>query len=101
MRAHDKVVDRWEEGTPTPTPPDAKFRARSGGDISNPFFTTVYVNGYLLIRVRHSDDDRTALIASAYLASDDVRLYGPGEEGVTPILAPKKSKQTETPGLRR
>ena len=39
----------------------------------------------LIIRVQHSDDDKTALIASASLASDHVRLLGPGEEGVSPI----------------
>ena len=51
----------------------------------------MYVDNYLLIRVQHSDDDRSALIASASLASDRVHLFGPGEDGVTPILAPKKS----------
>ena len=35
--------------------------------------------------------DHTALIASASLASDNVRLFAPGEKGETPILAPKKS----------
>ena len=53
------------------------------------FFATVYVDDYLLIREQHSDDDR-ALIASASLASDHVRLFGPGEDGVTPILAPEE-----------
>ena len=92
MMAHIKEVDRWEEGETTSIPPDAKLRAFSGGEISDPFFATVYVDDYLLIKVRHSDDDKTALIASASLASDDVRLFGPEEEeGVTPISAPKKS----------
>ena len=59
------------------------------------FFTTVYVDDYLLIRVHHSDD-KTALIASASLASDHVPLFGPGEEGVTPILGPKKSTGWDT-----
>ena len=90
--AHIKVVDRWEEGETTPIPPDAKLRAFSGGEMSDPFFATVYVDDYLLSKVRHSDDDKTALIASASLASDHVRLLGPEEEGgVTPISAPKKS----------
>ena len=59
----------------------------------DPFFTTVYD---VPIRVKHSDDDKTALIGSASLASDHVRLFGPGEEGVTPILAPKKSRDWDT-----
>ena len=66
MMAHVKVVDRWE-GEPTPIPPDAKIRAHSGEEISEPFFATVYVDDYLLIRVQHSGDDKTALIASAFL----------------------------------
>lgn len=35
--------------------------------------------------------DQTALIAPASLASDNLRLFGQGEEGETPILASKKS----------
>lgn len=31
MMAHVKIVDRWEDGTPTPIPADAKIRAHSGG----------------------------------------------------------------------
>ena len=42
------------------------------------------------------DDDKTALIASASLASDNVRLFGPGGEGVTPILAPMRSTDWDT-----
>ena len=56
----------------------------------------MYVDNYLLIRVQHSDDDRSALIASSSLASDHVRLFGPGEDGVTLILAPKKSTDWDT-----
>ena len=51
----------------------------------------MYVDDYLLIKVLHSDDDTIALTASASLASDHVRLFGQGEEGATPILAPQKS----------
>ena len=51
----------------------------------------MYEDDYLLIKVQHSDDDTTALIASPSLASDHMRLFGPGEEGGPPILAPNKS----------
>ena len=94
--AHIKVVDRWEDGKPTPIPPDAKVRAHAGGEIDDPFFATVYIDDYLLIKVQHSDDDMTALTASASLTSDHVRLFGQGEEGVTPILAPEKSTDWDT-----
>ena len=43
------------------------------------------------------DDDKTALIASTSLASDHVRLFGPGEERVPPILG----VLTGTPRLTR
>ena len=91
--AHVKVVDRWEEGKPTPIPPDAKIRAHAGRELDDPFSATVYVYDYLLIKVQHSDVDTTALIASAPLSSDHVRLFGKGKEGVTPILAPKRSTE--------
>ena len=46
--------------------------------------------------MQHSDEVTTVLIASVSLASDHVWLFGPGEEGVTPILAPNKSKDWDT-----
>ena len=67
-----------------------------GGGKFDPFFTTVYVDDYLLTRVHHSDDDTSALTAWASLASHHVRLIGPGETGATPILAPIKSTDWNT-----
>ena len=96
MMAQVKVADHWGKGTPTPVPADVNIRAHSGGVKFDAFFTTVYVDDYLLTRVQHSDDDRSALIASSSLASDHVRLFGPGEDGVTLILAPKKSTDWDT-----
>ena len=94
--AHEKVVERCEDGKPTPIPPDAIVRTHSGGGKLDPFFTAVYVDDYLQVRVQHSDDDTTAFIAAASLGSDHVRLVGPGEVGVTSILAPKKSTDWDT-----
>ena len=96
MMAHVKVVGRWEDGTPTPIPPEAIVRTHSGGGKCSPFFTAVYVDGKLQIRAQHSDDDTTALIASAFLGSNHVRLFGPGEVGITPILEPKISADWDT-----
>ena len=39
----------------------------------------------------HSGNAKTAFVAAASLASDHVRLFRPGGEGVSPILAPKNS----------
>ena len=65
MMAHVKIVDRWEEGKPTTVPDDAKIRADRGGGMFDPFFATVYVSDYVLMRVQHSDHDTTALTASS------------------------------------
>ena len=62
MMARVVVVDGWEEGKTAPIPPDAKLRAHSGGEMFGPFFTTVSVDDYLLMRVQHSDNDKTALV---------------------------------------
>lgn len=86
-----KVVDRWQDGKPTPIPPDLKMKAHSWGEIDDPLFAAVYIDDYSLIKVQLSDDDTTALIAWASLVSEHVRLFGQGEEGVTPIVALKKS----------
>ena len=96
MMAHVTIMDRWEEGKPTPVADDETIRAHRGGGIFDPFFATVYVDNYILMRVQHSEHDAAALIASAKLASDHVRLFGPGKSGITPILAPKIAK-TGTP----
>ena len=53
------------------------------------FSKTVYADDYLLVKIQHSDDDRSALITSVSLASNQVRLFGPREDGVTPIQDPK------------
>ena len=80
-----------------PRCPQTQISERTqGGGKFDAFFTTVYVDDYLLIRVQYSDDDRSSLVASAFLASDHVRLFGPGEDGVAPILAPKQSTDWDT-----
>ena len=49
-----------------------------------------------MARVQADPTDQSALVASASLASDHIRLFGPGEAGATPILAPKKSTDWDT-----
>ena len=46
-----------------------------------------------MARVKANPADQSALVASASLASDHIRLFGPGD---TPILAPKKSTDWDT-----
>ena len=68
-----------------------KHSCESRGGEGDPFFVTVYVDDYFLAELQHSDVDSSALITSASLASVHVQLFGPGETGATPILAPKVS----------
>ena len=96
MMSHVRITEPWEVGTPTQVPREAGVRPAKGGGLLDPFFTTVYVDDYLLARVQQDSNDRSALTASASLASDHVRLFGPGEIGKTPILAAKKSTVWDT-----
>ena len=76
--AHVKVVERWEDGKPTPIPPAKKSELTVGGGDFDPFFTVVYVDDYLPIRVQHSDGDTTALKKHGLGQHDRrVRLYDP------------------------
>lgn len=65
-----------------------KYQSIRWGAATRPSSTAVYVGDYLRIRAQHADGDKTALIASASLAPDHVRLFGTTEAGVTPIIAP-------------
>ena len=98
--AHVKGVDRWEEGTPTPIPSGAKVRAHSGGEISDPLFTTVYVDAYLLIRVQHSDDDKTTLFTSAPSLRITCAYSDRGRKGCRPF-SPRRIVRAWTPRLTR
>ena len=53
------------------------------------FFTSVYVDDFIVASVQVDSFDQTALVASASLASDHLRLFGSGEKNEVPILAPK------------
>ena len=57
------------------------IRASKGGKLSIPFHTVVYVDDHGLIRAQQSDEDKPALVVSASLASEYVRLFGLGEPG--------------------
>ena len=91
MMPHVTNVEPWEEGALARVPHDTEARPSAVGGMLDPFFATVYVDDFILVRVQQDPSDQTALIASASLASDYVRLFGPGEEGEIPILSPKKS----------
>ena len=88
--SHVKIAEPWESGRPTQVPLSVRIKNNddpSGGP-HEPFFAPVYVNDFIMARVRADPTDQSALIASASLASDHIRLFGPGEADATPILAP-------------
>ena len=96
MMSHVTIVEPWEEGAVARVPRDTEARPSAVGRLLGPFFATVYVDDFILVRVQQDPSDQTALIASASLASDHVRLFGPGEEGEILILSPKKSTNWDT-----
>lgn len=91
MMSHVKITPPWEVGPPKQLPAEANVKPHTGGGSADDYLATVYVDDFLLSKVQHGPEDQSALVASASLASDHVRLFGPGEAGEIPILAPKKS----------
>ena len=77
-------------------PPAANVQPHLGGDLEDDFLAQVYVDDFLLTKVQHGLSDQSALVASQSLAADHIRLFGPGEAGEVPILAPKKSTDWDT-----
>ena len=98
MMSHVKIIEPWEVGRPRQVPPCVRVKSKDvpRGGPHEPFFATVYVDDFIMARVQADPTDQSALVASASLASDHIRLFGPGEAGATPILAPKKSTDWDT-----
>ena len=98
MMSHVKITELREIGRPSEVPPSVRVKNKDvpRGGPHEPFFATVYVDDFIMARVQADPTDQSALVASASLASDHVRLFGPGEAGATLILAPKKSTDWDT-----
>ena len=92
MMSHVKIAEPWEIGRPTRVPPCVQIKNKDvpRGGPHEPFLAAVYVDDFIMARVRADPIDQSALVASASLASDHIHLFGPGEADATPILAPKK-----------
>ena len=93
MMSHVKIIEPWEAGRPRQVPPCVRVKSKDvpRGGPHEPFFATVYVDDFIMARVQADPTDQSALVASASLASDHIRLFEPGEAGATSILAPQKS----------
>ena len=98
MMSHVKITEPWEIGRPRQVPPCVRVKNKDvpRGGPHEPFFTTVYVDDFIMARVQADPTDQSALVASASPASDYIRLFGPGEAGTIPILAPQKSTDWNT-----
>ena len=98
MMSHMKITEPWEIGRPRQFPLCVQVENKDvpRGEPHEPFFATVYVDDFIMARVQADPTDQSALMASASFASDHIRLFGPGEAGATPILAPKKSTDWDT-----
>ena len=88
--SHAKIVKPLETGSPTQIPTRVRVNAPRKGGANEPFLTSVFVDDFRMAIVERNKSDQTALTTSAALASDNVRLFGPGEKGETGILAPPK-----------
>ena len=93
MMYHAKTTEPWKIGRPRQVPPCVRVKNKDvpRGGPHEPFFATVYVDDFIMARVQADPIGQSALVASASLASNHIRLFGPGEVDVTPILAPQKS----------
>ena len=89
--SHVKLEKPWETGSPTQIPTGVRVNAPRKAGASEPFLTSMYLDDFIIASAQRNVSDQTALLASTSLASDNVRLFGPGEKGETPILASKKS----------
>ena len=98
MMSHVQITESWEISRPTQVPPCVRIKNNDAprGGPHEPFFATAYVDDFIVARAQAESADQSALVASASLASDHIRLFGPGEADATPILAPKKSTDWDT-----
>ena len=75
MMSHVKIVKPWETGSPTQIPAGVRLNAPRKRGANEPFLTSVYVDDFIMASMQRNASDQTALIASASLASDTVRLF--------------------------
>ena len=90
-----RTLGNWQAYT-GPTFCPIKNNDVSRGRPHGPFFATVYVNEFIMARVQADPTNKSAFVASAFLAFDSIRLFGPGEADTTPILAAKRNTDWDT-----
>lgn len=79
IMSHVKITPPWEAGSPTRVPAEASVTPHEGGRPEDGFLATVYLDDFLPSKMQHGPAGQSALVASASIASDHVRLFGPGE----------------------
>ena len=90
MMSHVKIGKPWETGSPTQIPTGVTVNASRKRGANEPFLTSVYVDDFMMASAQRYESDQKTLMGSASLASDNLILFGPSEEGETPISALKK-----------
>ena len=58
MMCHERITKPWKVGKPTQVLRETEIPPAKGGGRLNPFFTTVYVDDYLLAKVQQDSNDR-------------------------------------------
>ena len=97
MMSHMKITEPWEIGRPRQVPPCVRVENKEGANPMNPSLPLCMSMTSSWHAYRPTPRiNRHSIIASASLASDHIRLFGPGEAGATPILAPKKRTDWDT-----
>ena len=91
MMSHVTIAEPWKIGRPTQAPYCVRIKMNDvpRGGPHEPFFATVYVDAFIMARVQADPTDHPALVVSVSLASDHIRLFGPGEADAT---GPKKEQ---------
>ena len=79
MTSHVKFVNPWETGSATRTSTGVRVNAPQRGEANEPLSTSVCVDYFVMVSVKRSASDQTALIASSSRASDNVILFGSWE----------------------
>ena len=90
MMSHVKITEPCEIGRPTQVPPCVRTKNKDvpRGGPHELFSATVCVDDFIMARVQPDPTDQSALVAS--VASNHIRLFGPGEADATTILPPPK-----------
>lgn len=94
MLSHEKIAKPWET-SPTRIPTGVRENVPQRRGVNKSFLTPVYVDDSIVASVQRDAADQTVIIASTSLASDNVRILGPGENGENAYSRPEEEHWLE------